>query len=50
LSESSAGVVNSVVMTQGGIEGGIKGARQALSDFWLDVGYCVPSLTRRCLD
>jgi predicted acylesterase/phospholipase RssA len=38
LSGSSAGAVNSVVMTQGWMQGGIEGARQALSDFWLDVG------------
>ena len=42
LSGSSAGAVNSVVMTQGWMQGGIEGARQALSDFWLDVGKRIP--------
>jgi NTE family protein len=42
LSASSAGAVNAVVMTQGWLEGGREGARQALSDFWLDVGKQIP--------
>ena len=42
LSGSSAGAINAVVMTQGWIMGGRQGARQALSDFWLDVGKQIP--------
>jgi NTE family protein len=42
LSASSAGAVNAVVMTQGWIAGGRDGARQALSDFWQDVGRQIP--------
>lgn len=42
LSGSSAGAINAVVMTHGWIKGGRQGARQALSDFWLDVGKQIP--------
>jgi NTE family protein len=42
VSASSAGAVNAVVMTQGWLVGGREGARQALSDFWLEVGKQIP--------
>ena len=42
LSGSSAGAINAVLMTQGWIRGGRQGARQALSDFWLEVGKQIP--------
>lgn len=42
LSGSSAGAINAVVMTQGWMEGGAEGARQALSGFWLEVGERIP--------
>ena len=42
LSGSSAGAINAVVMTNGWIASGRQGARQALSDFWLDVGKQIP--------
>lgn len=42
LSGSSAGAINAVVMTQGWMEGGAEGARQALSGFWLEVGQRIP--------
>lgn len=42
LSGSSAGAINAVLMTHGWIEGGRQGARQALSEFWLDVGRQIP--------
>ncbi len=42
LSGSSAGAINAAVMTQGWIKGGRQGARQALSDFWLEVGKQIP--------
>lgn len=51
LSGSSAGAMNAVVMTQGWLDGGREGARQALADFWREVGEQLPaSMVSRAAD
>jgi NTE family protein len=42
LSGSSAGAMNAVVMASGWMQGGREGARQALSEFWAEVGNQMP--------
>ena len=43
LSGSSAGAMNAVVMADGWAKGGREGARQALVDFWTEVGRQLPA-------
>jgi NTE family protein len=51
LSGSSAGAMNAVVMAQGWMNGGREGARQALADFWREVGEQLPaSMVSRAAD
>jgi len=42
LSGSSAGAMNAVVFADGWMKGGRDGARQGLSDFWMEVGKQMP--------
>ena len=48
LSGSSAGAMNAVVLANGWMQGGRDGARQALADFWTELGQLMPwgSLTQ----
>ena len=43
LSGSSAGAMNAVVMADGWMKGGREGARQALAEFWAEVGTQLPA-------
>ncbi|MEA3393494.1 MAG: patatin-like phospholipase family protein, partial [Pseudomonadota bacterium] len=49
ISGSSAGAMNAVVLADGWLKGGREGARQALADFWNELGRQMPwgLLTRR---
>ena len=49
LSGSSAGAINAVVLAHGWLQGGREGARQALAQFWNELGVQMPwgLLTRR---
>jgi NTE family protein len=42
LSGSSAGAINTVVLADGWLKGGRAGARQALTNFWTELGQCMP--------
>jgi NTE family protein len=42
VSGSSAGAMNAVVMADGWVKGGREGARQALADFWTELGKLMP--------
>ena len=43
ISGSSAGAINAVVMTHGWLAQGRQGAKQALHEFWSDMGKQIPS-------
>ena len=42
LSGSSAGAMNAVVLADGWLKGGRAGAREALTNFWSELGQCMP--------